>query len=88
MSRRVGLRKRTKRVEKLHIRTFGHAERVRFLDDWKRVHGTLAEADSLIGRLLGTADAKLAQIGEKLLNPQAARHQSAEILRFRAPYEK
>jgi len=58
----AGLDKRTDRVESLHIRPLGPADRARFVESWSRVQarfvdgpgGAVTEADQLLGDVMST----------------------------------
>jgi hypothetical protein len=58
----AGLDKRTDRVERLHIRALGPADRARFVEAWSRVQarfvdgpgGAVTEADQLLGDVMST----------------------------------
>jgi hypothetical protein len=58
----AGLDKRTDRVESLHIRALGPADRARFVEAWSRVQarfvdgpgGAVTEADQLLGDVMST----------------------------------
>jgi hypothetical protein len=58
----AGLDKRTDRVESLHIRSLGPADRARFVESWSRVQarfvdgpgGAVTEADQLLGDVMST----------------------------------
>ncbi|HVB99133.1 MAG TPA: hypothetical protein VNJ12_07355 [Candidatus Dormibacteraeota bacterium] len=58
----AGLDKRTDRVESLHIRPLGPADRARFVESWRRVQarfvdspgGAVTEADQLLGDVMST----------------------------------
>jgi len=58
----AGLEQRTERVESFHLRLLAPADRVRFVDSWRKIQtrfvdgpaGAVAEADQLLGDVMST----------------------------------
>jgi hypothetical protein len=67
------LDKRAERVEALHIRPLGPADRARFVESWRKVQarfvdgpgGAVAEADQLLGEVMSTRGYPLSDFGQR-----------------------